>query len=383
MDDKVYFAAAGSYDPAAVEAAVERLFGQLPAAAAVGPGKKVLLKPNLLAKHGPDKAVTTHPEVLRAVIRAVKRRGADDLLVADSPGGPYTPALVKSIYKASGLAAVCQEEQVPLYTACESAAAPAAGGAAAKEFTLLRPVLEADVLIDLPKLKTHMMTGLSAATKNLFGCIPGLQKAEWHMRLPEKERFGEMLVDLLETVKPAFAVLDAVVAHEGDGPSGGTPRPVGFVAAAGDLLQMDLALCAMVGLQPAQVPYLSAAMRRGLCAERFDPAKAAGEAELFAPIDGFKLPSSWGSVDFADNAPRPIRWAVPAVQRAIAPRPVIDRAGCIGCGQCATICPQKTVRLEEGRARILPKRCIRCFCCHEICPVGAIGTKRFFIFQKL
>ena len=361
MDDKVYFAAA----------------------AAVGPGKKVLLKPNLLAKHGPDKAVTTHPEVLRAVIRAVKRRGADDLLVADSPGGPYTPALVKSIYKASGLAAVCQEEQVPLYTACESAAAPAAGGAAAKEFTLLRPVLEADVLIDLPKLKTHMMTGLSAATKNLFGCIPGLQKAEWHMRLPEKERFGEMLVDLLETVKPAFAVLDAVVAHEGDGPSGGTPRPVGFVAAAGDLLQMDLALCAMVGLQPAQVPYLSAAMRRGLCAERFDPAKAAGEAELFAPIDGFKLPSSWGSVDFADNAPRPIRWAVPAVQRAIAPRPVIDRAGCIGCGQCATICPQKTVRLEEGRARILPKRCIRCFCCHEICPVGAIGTKRFFIFQKL
>ena len=213
MDDKVYFAAAGSYDPAAVEAAVERLFCQLPAAAAVGPGKKVLLKPNLLAKHGPDKAVTTHPEVLRAVIRAVKRRGADDLLVADSPGGPYTPALVKSIYKASGLAAVCQEEQVPLYTACESAAAPAAGGAAAKEFTLLRPVLEADVLIDLPKLKTHMMTGLSAATKNLFGCIPGLQKAEWHMRLPEKERFGEMLVDLLETVKPAFAVLDAGVAH--------------------------------------------------------------------------------------------------------------------------------------------------------------------------
>ncbi len=375
MDDKVYFAAAGSYGPAAVEAAVERLFCQLPAAAAIGPGKKVLLKPNLLAKHGPDKAVTTHPEVLRAVIRAVKRRGADDLLVADSPGGPYTPALVKGIYKASGLAAVCQEEQVPLYTACESAEA--------KGFTLLRPVLEADVLIDLPKLKTHMMTGLSAATKNLFGCIPGLQKAEWHMRLPEKERFGEMLVDLLEAVKPAFAVLDGIVAHEGDGPSGGTPRPAGFVAAAEDPLQMDLALCAMVGLEPAQVPYLSAAMRRGLCAERFDAAQAAGEAELFAPIRGFKLPSSWGSVDFADNAPRPIRWAVPAVQRAIAPRPVIDKAGCIGCGQCATICPQKTIRLKKGRAHILPGQCIRCFCCHEICPVQAIRTKRFFIFQKL
>ena len=139
----------------------------------------------------------------------------------------------------------------------------------------------------------------------------------------------------------------------------------------------------MVGLQPAQVPYLSAAMRRSLCADRFDTAKAAGEAGLFAPIDGFKLPSSWGSVDFADTAPRPIRWAVPAVQRAIAPRPVIDQASCIGCGQCATICPQKTIRLEEGRARIMPGRCIRCFCCHEISPVQAIRTKRFFIFQKL
>lgn len=382
MDDKVYFAAAASYDAAAVEPAVERLFRELPAARAIGPGKKVLLKPNLLAKHGPDKAVTTHPEVLRAVIRAVKRRGAADVLVADSPGGPYTPALVKSIYKASGLAAVCQEEGAALYTACESRAVPAAG-ALAREFTLLEPVLQADILIDLPKLKTHMMTGLSAATKNLFGCIPGLQKAEWHMRLPEKERFGEMLVDLLGTVKPAFAVLDGVVAHEGDGPSGGTPRPVGFVAAAEDVLQMDLALCAMVGLEPARVPYLGAAMGRGLCAERFDAAKAAGETSLFAPIPGFKLPSSWGSVDFSDNAPRPLRWAVPPVQRAIAPRPVVDGAKCIGCGQCATICPQKTIQVKGGRARVVQKRCIRCFCCHEICPVQAIRTKRFFIFKKL
>lgn len=382
MDDKVYFAAAAGYEPEAVEAAVERLFCQLPAAAAIGPGKKVLLKPNLLAKHGPERAVTTHPEVLRAVIRAVKRRGAGEILVADSPGGPYTPALVKSIYKASGLAAVCEAEQVPLYTACESRAVPCAG-AVAKEFSLLAPVLEADLLIDLPKLKTHMMTGLSAATKNLFGCIPGLQKAEWHMRLPEKERFGEMLVDLLGAVKPAFAVLDGIVAHEGDGPSGGTPRPVGILAAAEDLLQMDLALCAMTGLEPARVPYLGAAMGRGLCARRFDPARAAGEAELFAPIPGFQLPSSWGSVDFADSAPRPIRWAVPAVQRALAPRPAVERARCIGCGQCAAICPQKTIRLKEGKAQVVPKKCIRCFCCHEICPVQAIRTRRFFIFKKL
>ena len=381
MDETVYFAGVADYDPAALDAAVETLFAALPAAAAIGPGKRVLLKPNLLAKQPPHKAVTTHPEVVRAVIKAVKRRGATEVLVADSPGGAYTPALVKGIYKASGLAAVCAEEGVECYTACQSGPASQAEGAQ-HSFELLRPVLEADVIINLPKLKTHMMTGLSAATKNLFGCVPGLQKAEWHMRLPEKQPFGEMLIDLLLTVKPTFAVLDGVVAHEGDGPSGGTPRPVGILAAAENHLQLDLALCHMLGFDPADVPYLAAAIGRGLCAPRFELANAAGESGLCAPIAGYKLPSSWGSVDFADKAPRPIRWAVAPVQRVVAPRPVIDQSHCIGCGKCAEICPQHTIQMG-ATAKIRTRACIRCFCCHEVCPIGAIETKRFFLFKKL
>lgn len=380
MDKNVYFAAAANYDQQTVDAAVERLFCQLPAAQALG-GKRVLLKPNLLAKHTPERAVTTHPALVRAVIRAVRRRGAASITVADSPGGVYNPGILRSIYKVSGLTDVCREEGAALYTDCKSREVPAKGQMV-KQFTLLEPVLDCDVIINLPKLKTHMMTGLSAATKNLFGCIPGLQKAEWHMRFPDKERFGGMLVDLLCTVKPGFAILDGILAQEGDGPAGGTPRMVGIVAAAEDHLQMDLALCRMLGIRPKDVPYLNAAISRGLCPEQFDPACAKGEGELCRPIPGYRLPSSWGSVDFADKAPRAVRWAVPAVERLLAPRPVINKSRCIGCGKCAEICPQHTITVQ-GKAHIHAARCIRCFCCHEMCPVKAIDTRRSFLLKKL
>lgn len=380
MDKNVYFAAAANYDQQTVDAAVERLFCQLPAAQALG-GKRVLLKPNLLAKHTPERAVTTHPTMVRAVIRAVRRRGAASITVADSPGGVYNPGILRSIYKVSGLTDVCREEGAALYTDCKSREVPAKGQMV-KQFTLLEPVLDCDVIINLPKLKTHMMTGLSAATKNLFGCIPGLQKAEWHMRFPDKERFGGMLVDLLCTVKPGFAILDGILAQEGDGPAGGTPRMVGILAAAEDHLQMDLALCRMLGIRPKDVPYLNAAISRGLCPEQFDPACAKGEGELCRPIPGYRLPSSWGSVDFADKAPRAVRWAVPAVERLLAPRPVINKSRCIGCGKCAEICPQHTITVQ-GKAHIHAARCIRCFCCHEMCPVKAIDTRRSFLLKKL
>ncbi|MFQ8998164.1 DUF362 domain-containing protein [Allofournierella massiliensis] len=380
MDKNVYFAAAANYDQQTVDAAVERLFFQLPAAQALG-GKRVLLKPNLLAKHTPERAVTTHPAMVRAVIRAVRRRGAASITVADSPGGVYNPGILRSIYKVSGLTDVCREEGAALYTDCKSREVPAKGQMV-KQFTLLESVLDCDVIINLPKLKTHMMTGLSAATKNLFGCIPGLQKAEWHMRFPDKERFGGMLVDLLCTVKPGFAILDGILAQEGDGPAGGTPRMVGILAAAEDHLQMDLALCRMLGIRPKDVPYLNAAISRGLCLEQFDPACAKGEGELCRPIPGYRLPSSWGSVDFADKAPRAVRWAVPAVERLLAPRPVINKSRCIGCGKCAEICPQHTITVQ-GKAHIHAARCIRCFCCHEMCPVKAIDTRRSFLLKKL
>ena len=187
----------GYEDQAALDALIEGLFAALPAAGRIGPGKTVLLKPNLLAKHPPEHAVTTHPAIVRAVARAVKRRSPARIILADSSGGVYNPAMMQATYNVSGLAKVCAEEGLELYTGCKWGERAVENGVAAEQFTLIEPVLEADVIIDLPKLKTHVMTGCTAAVKNLFGCIPGLQKAEWHMRFPDRERFGQMLVDLL------------------------------------------------------------------------------------------------------------------------------------------------------------------------------------------
>ena len=274
MGKEVHCYSVPDYASAALAAAVEDILPK-----ARPPGRwawrsRVLVKPNLVAKHAPEKAVTTHPAVLDAVCAALRRRGVESITVADSPGGLYNPAVMKSIYKASGLLAVCERHGALAYTACE-AAPRKTDGVRVKEFSLLRPVLEADFIIDLPKVKTHVMTGMSCAVKNLFGTVPGLQKAEFHMRFPEKEPFGEMLVDLCETVRPQLIIADGVLAMEGDGPRGGTPRALGLVLGGEDAYAVDLAVCRLMGMPAMRVPYLAAAHARGLCEAALEESAAA------------------------------------------------------------------------------------------------------------
>lgn len=390
MEKTVHIRKVPAYDQPAVDAAVEALFAALPCTGRLHAGSRVLLKPNLLAKHPPEHAVTTHPTILTAVIRALKKRGVatEDIICADSMGGLYNAVTMSATYRTSGLEKACADEGVICYTDCQWAPRKVENGKVMQEFNLIQPVHDADFIIDLPKMKTHMMTGCTAATKNLFGCIPGLQKAELHTRFPDRERFGEMLIDLLETVKPDMALLDGIIGMEGDGPAGGNPREIGVLMAGEDLLNIDLAVCAMQGMEPMRVPYLEAAHNRGLCGKAFDTADLAGETEGFGPIPGYQLPNSYqgsvGSTDFADQA-GPFAAVVRMVEKHVAPHPIINRAKCIGCGKCAEICPRDTIRVsgEQGKrkAKIDPAKCIRCFCCHEMCPVKAIDVKRVSLFR--
>ncbi len=381
MSREVFVEAAPPAGSAAAAEAVERLLQKLPSQSLPAPGMRVLLKPNLLAGHPPEKAVSTHPDVVRGVILALQKRGVHKITLADSPGGPYTPSLMAGVYKTSGLAAVCAETGVELYTACKSRAVPCEGKLV-RRFELIEPVLEADYIINLPKLKTHVLTGMSGAVKNLFGCVPGLQKAEFHMRFPEKEAFGQMLVDLCEQVKPGLHLVDGILGMEGDGPAGGTVRKAGLLLASEDPYSLDLALCRYMGMAPAGVPTLAAALQNGLCAEVFDEALLVGEEAARRPLAGFVLPASHtGGVDFSDKLPRFMRGAAPFFRRLLAPRPVVRKKACIGCGKCAGICPKKVIVMEGAKAHIQPEHCIRCFCCHEMCPVKAIRVHKMPLFR--
>lgn len=377
MGSEVYCYAVPDYKSPALAKAAEDLLKKC----SLTPETRVLIKPNLLARHAPEKAVTTHPAVLDAVLSALKKQGISHIVVADSPGGLYTPAAMKSIYQVSGLAAVCARHGVEAYTACK-AAPRKADGRRVHTFNLLEPVHKADFIIDLPKLKTHVMTGMSCAVKNLFGTIPGLQKAEMHMRFPEKGPFGEMLVDLCEAVRPDLVIADGILAMEGDGPAGGTPRKMGLIMGGCDPYTIDLAVCRLMGLDAMRVPYLSAAHARGLCAKKLDEGLLRGDVQAAAPCPNFKLPASYAQINFANRVPRPLRWVMPGVEKLVAPRPKVDRKKCIGCGKCAEICPQHTIQVKDGKAHIEPKKCIRCFCCHEMCPVKAIDVKHFILFGK-
>lgn len=381
-DERVYLCAVDDYDSPQLSQAIEEFFEASPLIGALTAQSRVLLKPNLLAKHAPQRAVTTHPAVVRAVIRALKKRGVRNMTVADSPGGVYHAGIMKAIYRQSGLQQVCDEEGVLLYSACHFAQKVSDSGVLVRSFMWIEPALEADLIINLPKVKTHVMMGMSCAVKNLFGLVPGLQKAELHMRFPQKEHFGAMLVDLCTAVGPCVTVADGILAMEGDGPAGGEPRRLGLLLAGENPFALDLAVCHIMNFAPQRVEYLAQAMQRGLCSDRVDAAQVWGQAQqLFARTD-YRMPESYLNINFTGKRTRAIQWLLAWSERNLAPRPVIRRAACIGCGKCAEICPGKTIRLRDGRASILPKGCIRCFCCHEMCPVKAIDMKRFFIFGK-
>lgn len=376
----VYARRAAPGDVPGIEAAVEALFAQLPATKRLGPDIKVLLKPNLLAKHEPGAGVTTHPDVLRAVIHALQKRGVRHITVADSPGGQYTPSVIMALYKACGVWDVCQETGAVAYTECQSGLRQGPGRLV-KEFTLLKPVLESDFIINLPKLKTHVLTGMTGAVKNQFGCVPGLQKPEFHMHFPKREHFAQMLVDLSETVNADIHILDGILGMEGDGPAGGACRAFGLLLAGENPYTLDMAQARYMGLSEAELPILAAAKESGLCPPAFDEAWLVGEEDAKQPLPNFAPPRSYsGSMTNLVSLPGPLRPMFRLVSRVIHPHPVIRRNACIGCGKCAEICPQNVITVENKKARIHKKDCIRCFCCHEMCPVKAIDVWRFGMF---
>ncbi len=367
------------YEPDLVYRALQRavsLAGGLDTC--VAPGTRVLVKPNLLQGLPPERAVCTHPVVVGAVIRLLKERGCE-VTLADSPGGGirYTPASLARQYERAGYGVLAGDPGcvLNLDTGFDTARYPE--GRVCREFPLIRPYFSSDHVVVVSKAKTHVLTLLSGATKNLFGLIPGLEKPLFHSRFQSGERFGEMLIDLNLLVRPSLQVTDAIVIMEGDGPTSGTPRPMGFLLVSPSPLALDMVLCRLMSLNPKEVPYLRCAIERGLLTPDGSNIEIIGDP--LPPSDTFRVKKprtcagSGGGIQVT-----PLFWAVHALGKVYAMRPSVNPDLCSGCGKCIAICPAHAITLAGGRARIPSRHCMRCYCCHEMCSEGALFLERGF-----
>ncbi|MDY4219836.1 MAG: DUF362 domain-containing protein [Candidatus Faecousia sp.] len=369
------------YQPDTCRRAMAQVLEPLGGLAWVRPGMKVAIKANLVAPMAPDRAATTHPALLLALSELLVEKGAT-VVIGDSPGGLYTGAFVEKIYKLTGLEAL-ERPGISLNRDFSQAQASFPEAVAAKHFQYTRYLDDADAVIDFCKLKSHGMMGMSAGAKNLFGVIPGTLKPEYHFRFPDPRDFARMLVDLNAYFKPVLTLVDAVVAMEGNGPTQGTPRPMGALLAARSPHKLDLACAWLIGLERARVPTLEAALERGLIPERVEELRVAGDLAPFRVTDFQKLEAPSSLLFRGKNRTAWERLRGAAVQKLLSARPQPDGEACIGCGKCAGLCPAKAIAMEEKRPRIDRSKCIRCFCCQEFCPVGAMKVHRTKIAKML
>jgi Pyruvate/2-oxoacid:ferredoxin oxidoreductase delta subunit len=245
-------------------------------------------------------------------------------------------------------------------------------GTLCKKFSVARALREADCIINLPKLKTHSQMYMTCAVKNLFGCIPGLRKAQFHFKMQKKEDFALMLLDLYRYIQPAITIVDAVIAMEGQGPGSGDPRHLGFIAASTDAVALDAVCADIIGFRPDAIPYIKIAHQKGWGIADLSMIDVIGDArERFKKKD-FKLPPVDHSMGFRVPLPS---WVL---KTFFTPRPVVVKKKCVMCNECYTICPAAPKAISK-RKNLPPlfhyHTCIRCFCCQEICPQKAIKIK--------
>ncbi|MBI4334632.1 MAG: DUF362 domain-containing protein [Chloroflexi bacterium] len=365
------------YTPSAVYDAVRNAvayFGGM--GAFVKAGQTVLLKPNLLKPSAPDEAVTTHPHVVGAVARLVRDCGAK-AVIADSPGGPLSRSRLRRVYDKGGLTGVAADTQAVLNFDLSTVQVSNPNGTLIKRFELIQPAIQADVVINLPKLKTHTFMHLTGATKNVFGLVPGVIKAGYHAKLTAADDFARMLLDLLSLVKPSLTVVDAIVGMDGDGPAAGKPRHIGALIVSTDAVAADAAAASIAGFQPGDIPTLRLALERGLPGAAVSGLNILGEPLEKLKRKDFRPPRTTGGPG----------WLPAHVLRYLSNSLVVptevSKQDCNGCADCFRMCPVEAISMKDKKASIDKNLCIRCYCCHEICPARAIELKASLLHRML
>jgi uncharacterized protein (DUF362 family)/Pyruvate/2-oxoacid:ferredoxin oxidoreductase delta subunit len=342
------------------------------------PGQRIMLKANLLMKKRPEEATTTHPIFMKALADTLTEFGLW-VLVADSPGGPFSEVRLKSLYAYCGYNILEENPSVKLNYNVESLDILTPNGKYLKRMSIMKALDEVDHVISVSKLKTHGMMRYTGAVKNMFGIIPGVQKAEYHFTLPKLEDFADGLIDICMARPPVLSFMDGIIAMEGHGPSAGEPKAVGVVITSQSPFYLDLVACQIIGLSVADVPMLKQAVERGYIHTAGGHYEVLGESiDQFIQKD-FEIPKVRG-IGFFDKSPKFMK---AVFEKHLKPNPIFDHGVCVGCSDCADNCPPKAIAMKNKRPYVELDVCIRCFCCQELCPVKAVKIKRSWILDKI
>lgn len=337
----------------------------------IKPGMKVVIKANLLMKKNPSAATTTHPSVIKGLTKIIQKAGAS-VLLADSPGGPYTENLLRGVYSACGMEKAAKETGLVLNYDLSEVEVDNPSGKYLKKVTVIKPLADADLIINVPKLKTHGQMVYTGAVKNMFGAVPGVLKAEYHLRMAKYDEFANALIDIFLSVKPSLNIMDAVVGMEGHGPSAGNPRQVGLILASENAFNLDLTVLNILNVNPVAVPIIRNAQERGLCPYKLEDIELVGENIESIKLKDFNIPQleSLRDIQFFNN--KFLKFFIEKLK----PKPVFDFDKCVSCSDCAKNCPAHIIEMRNKKPQADLSKCIRCFCCQELCPAKAITIKR-------
>lgn len=390
MNNKVYAVKCPNYDQ--VEEKMGKLIqmmGGMKQFAA--PDESIALKANLLVAADPEKAITTHPTLVAAIGRLTKAQGANAFIL-DSPTGAYqySERTLKRVYRACGMSNAAQEAGITLNFDTTHQPVSFPEGKLIQHFDILTPLIKADKIFNLCKLKTHTLMTMTGAIKNIFGAIPGRTKPGYHGTLRDPALFAQMLLDLADCVAPRLSIMDAVVGMEGDGPSNGTPRQIGLLLASENPLALDVVASEIIGLPPERNPVLAEAKKRGAIPHRIEDIELIGANKADLRIPDFSLPATFTANGVFTKVDMILPIVSPILKKGLSLKPYIVKDDCIACGECRDICPMQAITIEEDKSNngkkyavINDDECIRCYCCHETCPQDAIELRKSFLYKIL
>lgn len=364
---KVFVSNCNSYDLEKVKSVIQNSIDELGGwEKYIKKNQKVLLKVNLIGPKKPEKAATTHPEFVRAVGLLIKEYGAS-VFIGDSSGGAIAAmALTKKSFIVSGINKVADEEGFTVLNFDEvGPIKKEIEGNYSKDLYITKAIVDMDVVINLPKMKTHSMGIYTGAVKNLFGTIPGLRKAKYHMDGPNPIDFGEFLADIHMAIdNMPLHIMDGIVSMQGEGPTSGATYPAGKVLVSEDPLSLDRIAIEMMGINPDRVSILKASIKRNIGVWDRASIEVVGDA---SKLKNYALPKRYQKNDLTDfNKVKGVIDFFKAV-------PVVNQKKCIQCNSCVGGCPVQAIDIETKL--IDYDKCIDCLCCHELCMIEAVELK--------